>query len=235
MAILNNEIGNKYGRLEVIYRADNVGTRASWVCKCECGNEKIVSGKMLRNGKTQSCGCLRKEVASKQNTLMVHSDVYKRAEQLGHKLLEQYKGSQEKHLFSCGKGHTFSLNATDVINGIRKCPTCVEKSSPKRNNSFYNQKWLSRNPDKANAECELYYLKFSNENEEFIKVGITIQGIKERVRKLKAHYNIEVIKVVKSTLQYCFNVESRFKRMYDKYRYEPMIKFNGYKECFNAR
>lgn len=36
-----------------------------WVCLCECGNEKIISGKNLRNGHTQSCGCLNKDNVSK--------------------------------------------------------------------------------------------------------------------------------------------------------------------------
>lgn len=33
-----------------------------WLCKCDCGREATIAGKYLRNGRTQSCGCLRKEV-----------------------------------------------------------------------------------------------------------------------------------------------------------------------------
>ncbi len=29
-----------------------------WHCKCDCGKEIDISGKYLRGGKTQSCGCL---------------------------------------------------------------------------------------------------------------------------------------------------------------------------------
>jgi hypothetical protein len=28
-----------------------------WKCRCECGNEKIIWGKLLRGGITKSCGC----------------------------------------------------------------------------------------------------------------------------------------------------------------------------------
>ena len=31
--------------------------RAIWHCKCDCGGEKDVIGKLLRNGHTHSCGC----------------------------------------------------------------------------------------------------------------------------------------------------------------------------------
>lgn len=57
-----NEIGNKHGKLTVMARAMNdKRNRAQWVCKCDCGNEIIVLGTSLRNGNTQSCGCLHKE------------------------------------------------------------------------------------------------------------------------------------------------------------------------------
>lgn len=33
-----------------------------WRCKCDCGQYKIISTSQLKYGKTQSCGCLRREV-----------------------------------------------------------------------------------------------------------------------------------------------------------------------------
>lgn len=60
---LKDITGQKFGRLTVIQkvRRDN-DTRAYWLCKCTCGNEKIVSGKNLRSGATVSCGCRMREV-----------------------------------------------------------------------------------------------------------------------------------------------------------------------------
>ena len=37
-----------------------------WLCKCDCGNQKIVNGNALKRGAIKSCGCLQKEVARKQ-------------------------------------------------------------------------------------------------------------------------------------------------------------------------
>ena len=54
----------KFGRLTVIKRAENTKLGESrWVCKCECGNEKIIRGRKLRTASTQSCGCIHKEYA----------------------------------------------------------------------------------------------------------------------------------------------------------------------------
>lgn len=52
-------IGQTFGRLTVIDKAERRNGRESWLCKCECGNEVVVIGKNLKNGNTKSCGCLR--------------------------------------------------------------------------------------------------------------------------------------------------------------------------------
>lgn len=57
-----NEVGNKYGRLTVISRngSDAKGS-ALWLCRCDCGAEKVIRGTDLRTGHTKSCGCLEHE------------------------------------------------------------------------------------------------------------------------------------------------------------------------------
>ena len=53
MSAIKNEVGNKYGLLTVINRAENnKNGRAKWLCQCECGNEIEVLGVSLRNGAT---------------------------------------------------------------------------------------------------------------------------------------------------------------------------------------
>ena len=55
-----NLIGQKYGKLKVLERATNNKKRSYWLCQCECGNTKVISGSHLRRKKepTRSCGCL---------------------------------------------------------------------------------------------------------------------------------------------------------------------------------
>jgi len=55
-------IGLKFNRLTVKQRVENGSSGQSrWLCECECGNESIVGGTQLNQGKTKSCGCLTKE------------------------------------------------------------------------------------------------------------------------------------------------------------------------------
>ena len=53
-----NMIGHVSGYLTVIERADNIGTRAMWLCRCKCGNLTTVRGSHLRACGVKSCGCL---------------------------------------------------------------------------------------------------------------------------------------------------------------------------------
>lgn len=67
--------GAVYGRLAVIGRAGADARRhATWQCLCACGNKCEVSGRHLRSGETQSCGCLHREsVARNGKQTIVHN------------------------------------------------------------------------------------------------------------------------------------------------------------------
>ena len=69
---VKNLIGQRFGRLTVIERADNLiidssHQRARWVCKCDCGNVVIVTSDLLTSGHTMSCGCLAKDLTRERN------------------------------------------------------------------------------------------------------------------------------------------------------------------------
>ena len=58
-----DETGNRYGRLTVVRRnPENAYHKgANWICRCECGGERVASGIGLRQGMVKSCGCLVRE------------------------------------------------------------------------------------------------------------------------------------------------------------------------------
>lgn len=72
-----DEVGNKYGKLTVIRQAENrrYGCVA-WLCKCECGNECIVSGRELRTGDTQSCGCIKSRGEQVISKILQENNIY---------------------------------------------------------------------------------------------------------------------------------------------------------------
>lgn len=53
--------GLRFGRLMVLSLAQATEGEVLWQCRCDCGVVKAILGHSLRNGRTASCGCLRKE------------------------------------------------------------------------------------------------------------------------------------------------------------------------------
>ena len=66
MSKINDLTGKRFGRLTVIkYYGSNKKGKSLWLCKCKCGNNKIVLGNSLVTNLTKSCGCYNKEHSKK--------------------------------------------------------------------------------------------------------------------------------------------------------------------------
>lgn len=65
-------IGQKFGRLtvaEIIFKEDANGRGVIyWRCACDCGNVVKIRPQSLKSGNSSSCGCLKREIRSKQMT-----------------------------------------------------------------------------------------------------------------------------------------------------------------------
>ncbi len=60
--------GKTFGRLTVLARGDNNCRGCTqWLCKCACGNIRLVFGQHLTRGHSKSCGCLGREVTRKRS------------------------------------------------------------------------------------------------------------------------------------------------------------------------
>lgn len=65
--------GKRFGRLVAIRHEGYSENNASlWVCKCDCGNEKITLAKSLNRGGTKSCGCLHADANRAHKRQWVH-------------------------------------------------------------------------------------------------------------------------------------------------------------------
>ena len=55
--------GQRFGRLVPLEQVGHTHKGVTlWRCRCDCGKETVVVSCDLRNGHTQSCGCLRTEM-----------------------------------------------------------------------------------------------------------------------------------------------------------------------------
>ena len=61
-------VGTKFGRWTVVERAAKPDSRKDsservwFLCRCECGTERVVASITLRDGRSRSCGCLKSEL-----------------------------------------------------------------------------------------------------------------------------------------------------------------------------
>lgn len=104
--------GRKFGKLTVLER---IGETLSYRCKCECGNEKIVNGDLLRSGRTKSCGCLKKlapnKKADREEAMLrvEYSAIKKRNKSKGFKevlTFSEFSKIVHKPCYYCGKAYS---------------------------------------------------------------------------------------------------------------------------------
>jgi hypothetical protein len=68
-----NLSGKSFGRLRVLRYTHSMPFKGSfWHVVCECGHQKIVSGYLLRDGHTKSCGCIQREFAKTGKSGLKH-------------------------------------------------------------------------------------------------------------------------------------------------------------------
>ena len=154
MASYKDITGIRFGRLIAIEKVGtkNQGHRGSkslWLCKCDCGNEKIVLRNNLVSGLTRSCGCLEHETKktmhlkhgmAKSRLWQIWVDMRGRCERESDTSYSYYGGRgisicEEWHDFEAFKEWAISHGYTDELTIDRKdvdgnyCPeNCCWKS-----------------------------------------------------------------------------------------------------------
>ena len=111
--------GKRFGRLTVLERIDDT---LNYRCECDCGNEKIVSGELLRSGRTKSCGCLKKLAPNKNDDReeamlrVEYSAVKKRNKAKGFKEVLSFTEFCEmvhQPCYYCGKEYSKEIEYSD--------------------------------------------------------------------------------------------------------------------------
>lgn len=61
MPAFRDLIGKKFGKWTVLKWIKKEYSEQFWLCRCSCGNEKIIIGNTLKTGRSKSCGCSGKD------------------------------------------------------------------------------------------------------------------------------------------------------------------------------
>ncbi len=112
----------RFGRLLVLGPKTHKGKLIYWLCRCDCGTEKLIRGQNLRNGSSESCGCLQRELISKRTLQNISSQRFGRLLVLNqHKI----KGSSGYWLCRCDCGKKKWICTSALKSGATKSCRCL--------------------------------------------------------------------------------------------------------------
>ncbi len=95
--------GQRFGRLTVIEeRPATTKYKIEWLCKCDCGNYKIVKTTNLRRGATKSCGCLHDETVKNQAQMYPKDVRIKRLRHIWHGMIRRCNDKSQKYYYRYG-------------------------------------------------------------------------------------------------------------------------------------
>ena len=99
--------GQKYGKLTVLsfYGRQGKSQHATWKCRCDCGNIKIIVGASIRAKRSLSCGCESKNTRFTSKRMKKHGKSYDRVYKIWQGMIKRCLDSngQKSHLYF-GKG-----------------------------------------------------------------------------------------------------------------------------------
>lgn len=145
----------KFGRWLVLKQSKDVGKRTTWVCRCDCGTQKIVMTEKLRNGESTSCGCFKKETISKLKK--VHGMSKSRFYGIWNDMMMRcYNPNKERYINYGGRGigvcikwHKFNNFYLDMFPSYVR-GLSLERSNVNKNYSKSNCCWIIKDKQKYN-------------------------------------------------------------------------------------
>jgi len=220
--ILNYEKNKTLGSYGLIFMEDihsiKYSARTAYF-KCVCGNIFEAKISQVKCGHIKRCRqCIKKEWANNfiQRAKETHGDRYDYS-------FVNYTLSRQNVDILCLIHGLFKQRADNHIHG-KGCPLCNKCG------------WRTRSDWVAiakNRTCYLYLANYFNNNESFIKVGITSQiSAKVRIRRNNP-YNFNIIYCLCGDAKFIYNAEKNTHKMFKSYNYTPQLKFGGCTECYD--
>lgn len=173
------------------------------------------------------CGDIRTKACKTDNTesfiqkaINVHGDTYNYD-------YVDYQSTLDLVKISCKHHGIFKQMPNKHLQG-RGCHTCANEKK-----GWSKTQW--KKYMKEGTPATFYILRCFNNEEDFIKIGRTINTVQKRyASKSELPYKYEIIKEIKTTdSDFIFDLEIKYKRRFKKFRYTPKIPFGGQTECYS--
>ena len=154
---MSMHIGERFGSLVVIERAENKGGRIMLRTICDCGNSPVVSKKNLRSGHAKSCGCARIIVGRSRATHGARRGGKRTPEYESWRAMMarcEYPNNNEYFRYGargvrvCERWHDFALFLADI--GPRPVGHSIDRINPYGDYCPENCRWADAKTQRAN-------------------------------------------------------------------------------------
>lgn len=162
--------GKKFGKLTALEKCGNTKEgKTIWLCRCDCGKQIKVIGRDLRNGHTQSCGCLHSEIMrkmkhkhglAKTRINNIYFGMKARCKNLNN---SEYKNYGGRGIVVCQEWQEFiSFYDWAIANGYNDDLT-IDRIDVNGNYEPSNCRWVTQKQQQNNKRNN-HYVKINNEN-----------------------------------------------------------------------
>ncbi len=174
----------------------------------ECGRLKTINARKLSH----------EEFISR--AISVHGNIYDYTE-------TQYVAAREYVTVSCPKHGPFRQQADSHLRGAGCRQCAIDESIGVYRLAVMRKMGVANNP------ASLYLMIFSDDNENFLKLGITQKTKGHRYRKSEAGYSVSLNNIFRTHLEAAYQIEQAILKKFSEHKYLPERGFGGGSECFN--
>lgn len=183
--------GMRFGRLSVIGKTRTKSGRVAWVCKCDCGNETAPMTSELLRGRTQSCGCLRNEIAG--NTFRKHGQHGTRLYRIWSNMIQRCSNPKHdsyslygaKGVIVCDEWKNFAAFSKWAMENGYTDSLSIDRIKNDKGYSPENCRWATPQEQTDNRECSIY-LSFNGKRQTLKEwseeTGIPYKNLLWRIR-----------------------------------------------------
>lgn len=167
--------------------------------------------------------CRRTQSVAIADLVEVHGDEYDYSQ-------TKYVKDSLKVNIICKEHGMFSMRY-----GAHRCGQGCPKCGHDKLMGKYSEGFFKSNPKYKDYPSHLYVIQVWNNNETFIKIGVTRTKIQKRFSgHVQMPYEYKVIAVKSDTLYNCWMLETKLHELNEFTSYKPSIHFGGHTECFTS-
>lgn len=175
--------GQRFGKLVAIKEAGKLNGYVTWLCKCDCGNEKAMRTNALRSGATRSCGCgidhaRRNNPSFYQKEYRIHKlyqvwyGMINRCKNTHHKFYHRYGG---RGITVCEEWKNYETFAKWALESGYKEGLSLDRRNNDGNYEPLNCRWITMKKQHNNTSQNRFY---------------TINGVTKSVAEWAEDYGI---------------------------------------------